>query len=32
LPDQFSNARAFRNGLMSVAAMLKRVLVASWGA
>jgi hypothetical protein len=29
---QFSNMRAFRNSLASVAAMLKRVLVASRGA
>jgi hypothetical protein len=32
LPDQFSNARALRKGLASIAAMLKRVLVASRGA
>jgi hypothetical protein len=31
-PYQFSNVRAFRNSLASVAAMLKRVLVASRGA
>jgi hypothetical protein len=29
LPHQFSNVRAFRNSLVSIAAMLKRVLVAS---
>jgi hypothetical protein len=32
LPHQFSNVRAFRNSLASKAAMLKRVLVAMWGA
>src|SRR5262249_24582615 len=32
LPHQFSNVRAFRNSLASIAAMLKRVLVASRGA
>jgi len=31
-PHQFSNVRAFRNSLTSIAAMLKRVLVASRGA
>ena len=29
---QFPNVRAFRNSLASKAAMLKRVLVATWGA
>jgi hypothetical protein len=32
LPHQFSNVPAFRNSLVSKAAMLKRVLVATWGA
>ena len=32
LPHQFSNVPAFRHRLASIAAMLKRVLVASWGA
>src|SRR5262249_22671709 len=32
LPHQFSNARALRNGLASITAMFKRVLIASWGA
>jgi len=32
LPHQFSNARTFRVSLASIAAVLKRVLVASWGA
>ena len=32
LPHQFSNVRAFRNSVASIAAMLKRVLVASRGA
>jgi hypothetical protein len=32
LPHQFSNVRAFRNSLASIAPMLKRVLVASRGA
>ena len=31
-PHYFSNVRAFRNSLASIAAMLKRVLVASRGA
>src|SRR5262245_9899973 len=32
LPHQFSNVRALRNSLTGIAAMLKRVLVASRGA
>jgi hypothetical protein len=32
LPHQFPYVRAFRNSLASKAAMLKRVLVATWGA
>jgi hypothetical protein len=32
LPHQVSNVRAFLHGLASIAAMLKRVLVAPWGA
>ena len=32
LPHQFSNALAFRNSLACVAAMFKRILIASWGA
>ena len=32
LPHQFSNARTFRVSLASIAAVLERVLVASWGA
>jgi hypothetical protein len=32
LPHQFSNVRAFRNNLARKAAMLKRALVATWGA
>ena len=32
LPHQFSDALAFRDSLARIAAMLKRVLVASWGA
>jgi len=32
LPHQFSNALAFRNSLACVAAMFKRILVASRGA
>jgi hypothetical protein len=32
LPHEFSNLPAFRNSLASMAAMLERVLIASWGA